>query len=236
MNPAIHTLIFLTFAVFAVAMVFIASAQAKKRRAAMLALAAELGLDFDPSRDRSHDDRFAHYEIFRRGHSRSSYNRLVGTTTAAGLTLPVNAGDFQYTVTSGSGKDRRSTTYRFSYLIVQLPFDAVPDLLIRHEGLLDKIAAVFSDRDIDFESEEFSRKFMVASPDRKFAYDICHPRMIEFLLAAHPPPIDIEQTQLCLSDGTRAWTPDQFRWAFTFLHQFLERWPDHVRQDLERKT
>ncbi len=51
---------------------------AKKRREAMAALAAELGMSFDPTRDRSHDEEYAHFEIFRRGHSRRAFNTLRG--------------------------------------------------------------------------------------------------------------------------------------------------------------
>ena len=37
----------------------------KKRREALAAFAAELGWSFNPSRDRSHDDEYAHFEVFR---------------------------------------------------------------------------------------------------------------------------------------------------------------------------
>ena len=57
--------------------------------------------------------------------------------------------------------------------------------------------------DIDFESDEFSRKFYVQSSDRKFAYDVLHPRMMEFLLQTTPPMIDVEGGALCLSGGRR---------------------------------
>ncbi len=36
--------------------------------------------------------------------------------------------------------------------------------------------------DIDLESIEFSEAFVVKSADRRFAYDVCHTRMMEFLL------------------------------------------------------
>lgn len=235
MTPIFPIMFFGVFVAFMVVMIVFGVKYARQRREALAALAQELGWNFYPQRDTDHDDHYAHFEIFRRGNGRTAYNTLVGHRTIDGVQVPVKAGDFRYTVTTGSGKDRKTTTYTFSYLILHLPHENTPDLLIRPEHFFDKIAGVFSDRDIDFESEEFSKRFMVASPDRKFAYDVCHPRMIEYLLETRPPAIDIENARLCLSDGARTWKPEQFRWMLTFAEGFLERWPDHVRSDLSAR-
>lgn len=210
--------------------------KAKLRRQELWVLANEFGLEFHASRDPYHDDQYAHFEIFRRGDNRSAFNTMIGEHQFNNHRMGVKAGDFRYTVTTGSGKDRKTTTYTFSYLIIHLPFVHTPDLLIRPEHFFDKIAGVFSSKDIDFESEAFSRKFMVASPDRKFAYDICHPRMIEFLLETKPPAIDIERGRLCLAEGSRTWTPEQFRWMLRFVDQFLSQWPEHVIKDLSHTS
>jgi len=206
--------------------------QAKARREALAALADELGLAFSPARDRDHDEQYAHFEMFRRGHSRSAWNTLSGTATLAGHPCRVKLGDFTYKVTRHNGKTTTTTTHNFSYLIAHLPFRSVPDLLIRPEHLFDKIGGVFSDKDIDFESDDFSRRFFVASPDRRFAYAVCHPRMMEFFLSTSPPAVDIEHGRLCLAEGARRWSPDQFREQFAWLDAFLTRWPDHVVADL----
>jgi len=229
-------LMIIGFAVIAGVGIYFGHIQAKKRREAMALLANELGMSFNPARDSDHDDHYAHFEIFRRGDNRTAYNTLFGERTVNAIRLVVKAGDFRYTVTTGSGKDRKTTTYNFSYLIVHLPYPTMPDLLIRPEHVFDRIAGVFSNKDIDFESEEFSRRFMVASPDRKFAYDICHPCMIEFLLETRPPAVDIERARLCLADGSRTWTPEQFRWMLQFADTFLGHWPDHVVKDLTHTT
>jgi hypothetical protein len=110
----------------------------------------------------------------------------------------------------------------------------VPDLLIRREGIFDKIAGVLGFDDIDFESSEFSRKFCVKSGDKRFAYDVIDPRMMEFLLASDPPTIDIERGQCCITDGARRWEPAQFQAAMGWLGEFFDRWPDHVTASLER--
>ena len=118
---------------------------------ALLALAARMGFAFDPSRDRDHDDEYAHFEIFRRGHSRAAYNTMTGAVDVDGVAWRVKMGDFTYRITYQSGKRRRTQTYRFSYVIVHLPWAGVPDLLIRPEGIFDKIAGAIGFDDIDFE-------------------------------------------------------------------------------------
>src|SRR5208283_3583865 len=55
-------------------------------------------------------------------------------------------------------------------------------LNIRPENILDKFTEAIGFDPIQFESAEFSRKFHVRCEDKKFAYDIIHARMIEFLM------------------------------------------------------
>jgi hypothetical protein len=207
--------------------------QIRKRREALAALAAQLGWRFDPSRDTSHDEEYAHFEIFRQGHSRTAYNTLTGTLEVAGRDWPAKAGDFLYKTTSSSGKSTTTHRHRFSYLIVHLPFARVPDLLIRREGLFDKLAGVFGFDDIDFESEEFSRRFCVKGPDKRFAYAVIHPRMMEFLLAEQPPALDIEHGRCCIADGRQTWDADGFRARLDQARGFFGLWPEHLVADLE---
>ncbi|MCH8823545.1 MAG: hypothetical protein IH984_08570 [Planctomycetes bacterium] len=207
----------------------------KKRREEMAVLAAELGWSFDPTKDRSHDDENAHFEIFRHGHSRAAYNTLTGTFTVDDRTYPAKMGDFTYKVTSSTGKSTQTRTYRFSYLILHLPFVNVPNLLIRREGMFDKLAGAFGFDDIDFESVEFSKRFFVKSPDKKFAYDVIDPRMMEFLLAEQSPTIDIEYGRCCLSDGKHKWSPLEFKATLNWAGRFIDQWPDHVTASLEKQ-
>ena len=215
------------------ALAYLAYLAEKKRRDALAAVAARLGWRFDAGRDRDHDDEYAHFEIFRRGHSRSAFNTLTGETEIGGRTYAAKMGDFVYKITTHTGKSTQTHTYRFSYLIVHLPYQGVPDVLIRREGMLDKIAGAFGFDDIDFESVEFSRQFYVKSPDKRFAYDVIHPRMMEFLLAGTPANIDIEHGRCCLSDGRGRWEPHAFEQHLAWLGEFFDRWPDHVKASLE---
>jgi len=206
---------------------------AQKRREDLALLAAKRGWRFSAAKDHSHDEEYSHFEIFRSGHSRYAYNTLQGPVKVHGRQCFAQAGDYHYRQTHGSGKNRRTSTYNFSYLILHLPYANSPDLLIRREGLFDKLKSVFGFDDIDFESEEFSRKYYVHSPDKRFAYDVCHARMLEFLLAESPGIIDIENGRCCISDGRSRWKPEEFEAEIDFLLRFLAQWPEHLTKTLE---
>lgn len=207
----------------------------RKRREELAAMAAELGFSFDPSRDSSHDEEYAHFEVFRSGHSRVAMNTMRGAIDVDGRSFPVKMGDFRYRKTESSGKNTRTVTYRFSYIIwhTTLP---VPDVLIRREHMLDKLAGAFGFDDIDFESSEFSKRFCVKSSDKRFAYGLITAQMMEFLLASTPPTIDMEHGRICIVDGTRRWKPVEFRGRLGWLRSFVDLWPDHLTASLEARA
>jgi len=233
----VPVLIIILVVVVAAIAIYFSYLQQKKRREAMAALAAELGWSFHPGRDGSHDDEYAHFEIFRRGHSRNAYNTLYGELTIDDRRYPAKMGDFTYKITRSTGKSTSTRTYRFSYLILHLPFPGagVPDLLIRREGMFDKLAGAFGFDDIDFESSEFSRKFHVKSADKKFAYDVITPAMMEFLLQGGATTIDIERGRCCISDGRRKWEPPEFRSRLDWIARFFDLWPEHLTESLEAR-
>ena len=61
---------------------------------------------------------------------------------------------------------------------------SLPPLSVDPENFLERFVGRLTGNDIDLESEEFNRAFTVGCPDRKFASDVLHPQMMEFLLAA----------------------------------------------------
>jgi hypothetical protein len=225
-------LILIVIAVISIAVFFSWLAQ-KKRREELGALAQELGWSFDPSSDASHDEQFAQFEIFSRGHSRSAYNTLTGRMRLLEANCPVTMGDFRYKVTSGSGKNRRTHTYRFSYVVAQLPFH-IPELIIRPEGVFDKLLGAFGFDDIDYESVEFSNRFYVKSSNKRFAYDVIDPRMMEFLLRSRPPMVGLEHDACFVSDGRSRWTAAHFKSTLAWLETFFQQWPRHVVDDVRR--
>lgn len=204
----------------------------RERREALGAMAAKLGWSFHADRVPGLDSEFPQFTCFSQGHSRAALNTMRGPLVIDGKTYAAVAGDYTYKVTTSNGKTTTTTTYNFSYLILGAPFPGVPDLFIRRENFFDKIAGAIGFDDIDFESAEFSRKFFVKSSDRKFAYAVIHPRMMEFLLAGDPPPIDIRAGKVCFRGNGSRWSPAQFGLHLEFASKFFDLWPDYLQDDL----
>ena len=120
-----------------------------------------------------------------------SYNVTEGTSG----NRPFRAFDYCYRCESDSsergsfllvlwlmGRDR--TDHHFSAVVIEAGIPLKP-LSIRPEGFFNKIAEFVGLEDIDFESAEFSQRFRVRSPDRRWAYDVVHQKTMELMLA-HP--------------------------------------------------
>ena len=192
----------------------------QKRRDDLAHLAHSLGLSFDP---RSRKDLPPH-KIFERGHSRRRFHTMSGSIELGERQLGVVMGDYRFTEGSGD----KAKTYKLSYAIVTLPYLGTPNLVIREEGLADRLKSAVGFDDIDFESEEFSRKFWVTSNDKRFAYDVVHPRMMEFLLRRPAPKLELRYDALCLHSGRRRWEVDQFSVWLAWARSFIDLWPEHL--------
>jgi len=172
---------------------------ARKRREAMAALAAKLGLHFDPNKNWDIARRYSFLDKLRSGSNRYTFNIMAGSYQGHDVSLF----DYHYETHSTDSKGHRQTHHHyFSFFILHLPA-SFPELTIGSEGFFSKIAQALGYDDIDFESHEFSRKFCVRSPDKKFAYDVCNARMIEYLLSNTDLAIEIEGDALAISFSSR---------------------------------
>jgi hypothetical protein len=169
-------LLFGLFVVVAIGAAYYSYRAKLRRQRDLRTLAFNQGLDY------SLDDPFATLEepfsLFRRGDGRGVENVLWGFWHGT----EVRAFDYWYYEESTSSNGRRSKSYyRFSCSIGLV--DALcPRLEITGENVLTRLADVLTFRDIDFESEEFNRRFNVRSDDRRFASAFCDARMLEWLL------------------------------------------------------
>ncbi|MDY7011318.1 MAG: hypothetical protein SVV80_11300, partial [Planctomycetota bacterium] len=100
-------------------------------------------------------------------------------------------------------------------------------LYIRREHFFDKLTEFFGFDDIDFESAEFSRKFFVKSPNKRWAYDVIHQRMMEYLLAAPDFGIQFDLMHIIAWRG-RKFKPADFQAAAEMICGMLERLPEYV--------
>ncbi|HSI07916.1 MAG: hypothetical protein ACAH89_09385 [Rariglobus sp.] len=231
--------IFLLFGLVVVVVVFFAWLswkQERERTAALGALAQRLKWSFSgEEKDGDFDGRYAQFGCFQRGHSRYAHNQMRGTIDVLGREVQAQAGDYHYKITRSNGKSSSTTTYRFSYFLVKLPFgSSLPSIALRSEGFMDKIAGAIGFDDIDFESAEFSRRYHVSGSDRKFVYDVIHPRMIDWMLDAPPPAFEVTRGVLLLVGGER-WDTDEFEGAMGWAEAFFSHWPEYLVKDIEAR-
>lgn len=232
---ALPFIIFAVFFVLVIVGAIYGHQRAKQRREALAALAGRHGWRFDPERDRNHHRQFKQHSAFRRGSGRYAYNSLFGELELPEARWPFKAGDYHYE-TRSTDKDGKSRTshHHFSYLLVRTPYADVPDLTLRPEHFFDKVSATFGFDDIDFESVEFSKKFHVKSTDKRFAYDVVHARMMEFLLATRGPVLALQDGVCCVTQGG-VWKPEQFGERLGWTREFFEKWPRHLVAELESR-
>lgn len=207
--------------------------QQAARRTALAQFAADRGWRFDPDNDSSHGSRYSHFSVFAQGNGRYAYNTIAGAATVGDAAWPVRMGDYHYATTSSNGKSTTTHHHHLSYLIVDTPYLGAPDLFIRAEGFLDSIAGFLGFDDIDFESAEFSNRFVVKSSDKRFAYDVLHPRMMEFMLNARPPTIDFRRGQCCLYRDGKCWSPEEFAATLAWARDFFAQWPRHITPTIQ---
>ncbi|MEN8253880.1 MAG: hypothetical protein ABFR33_00270 [Verrucomicrobiota bacterium] len=195
---------------FIIVLIFVVGAIAwgiyagKKRRDAMGELATTLGLTFSGERNYQMAERYAFLDKLRQGSNRYAQNIITGDFRGHGITTF----DYHYETHSTDSKGHRRTHHHhFSFFILTLK-RRFPELTIAKEGLFSKIAQAVGFDDIDFESHEFSKKFVVRSKDKKFAYDFCNAQMIDYLLGHSDINIEVDQNSLALAFNRRLKTEE----------------------------
>lgn len=215
--------IFILFVALVVVAAIIGALAAKKRREALGTLALRLGLSFRADKDHALADQFAFLNALARGSNRYAFNTLSGTYQGH----MVMVFDFHYETHSHGSKGQRQTQHHFfSFFILMLP-RSFPELCIAPEGVFSKIAQAFGYDDIDLESAEFSRAFCVRSKDKRFAYDVCHAQMMEYLLAHRDLTIEIEGRALALAFAKRL-AADEIEANLNRLVEVRSRLPDYL--------
>ena len=171
-------LLFGGFFVLVIALGVLGHFQEKKRQQTLKQFAEARQWYFEPSRVRGFDSKYLQFDFLDRGRNRYAHNIITGNHEG----FEMEVFDYHYETRSRDSDGKTKTRHhRFSVAIIEAPFP-LKDLTIRPEGVFDKLSAAFGWDDIDFESSEFSRKFHVKSPDRRWAYDVLHQRMMAYLL------------------------------------------------------
>lgn len=148
----------------------------RSKVARFTAFAAQRGWRYT-EKDRSLVDRFEG-QPFGGGHGRRVRHVLEGPYRGRDIL----AFEYTYKERTGSGEDSSESTYYFTVASLATPV-ARPRLEVVREGLGRRLLGLVGVRDLQLESEEFNRAFHIRAESDRFAYDILHPRMMEWLLA-----------------------------------------------------
>jgi hypothetical protein len=213
-------LLFVAFLAIAVVAVVFSYVAAKKRREAMQAFATARGWRYEQEQP-ALVDRFAG-PPFGTGFGREAYNVLYGSHDGRDLV----SFDYTYKTQSSNGKTTTTTTHTFSVLALRMGV-AMPALTVDPESFLDRFVGRITGNDIDLESEDFNRAFTVTCPDRKFASDVLHPQMMEYLLQDPQLGWRFEQdSMLVIARGQR--TPEQIDATIEVMDGITDRIPEFV--------
>ncbi len=197
---------------------------AQQRRQALQKWAASEGLTFDPGRDFTVDEQFP-FACLRQGSRRYAYNLTAGNWRG----YPYLGFDYHYETYSYGKHGRRTHHHHFSAVVLKCPIPFRP-LFIRPEGFLDKLTEFLGFDDIDFESLEFSRAFYVKSPDKRWAYDVLHPRTMEFLL--NSPRFSLQfDGEYAIAYRSYRFSVEEFEQAAEVLRGIFERLPRYLVQE-----
>ncbi len=153
----------------------------KKRRQDLSEFALRHRLSYSP--DDVHGLLIHPFELFKLGDGRGIEDTIWGRWKD----LDVVAADYWYYTETTDSKGHTSRSYHHhSVAVVEVAAD-LPHLVLKREGVLSRIADHLGFRDIEFESDEFNRRFQVRCDDRAFAFKLIDVRMMQWLTSLEAP-------------------------------------------------
>lgn len=206
-----------------VVLIVVGSKMAKKRRAALAAAAGRLGFSYDPEKNRALGQEYNFLNALRQGDDRYAFDIMRGSHQGQEALVF----GYHYETQSTDSQGNRTTTSHYLNVFTLAFPKAFPEMTIAREGFFSKVAQAFGYDDIDFESHEFSRIFCVRSKDKKFAYAICHPLAMEFLLANQDLNIEIEGDKLGFIFSGRL-KPEDIERNLSRLLEFRQLVPEYL--------
>jgi hypothetical protein len=171
----------------------------RSRRRAFQRLAVELGLTYE-ARDDNLVEHLGLAHALRQGkHSRLvcmlgdpparyAFNVLSGSYAG----FSVRAFDFHCDPVRTSNKYTSQTDIHCISVFMVVQEKPFPPLLIYPRSRWMRLEQMVKLERVELEAAEFAQAFVVRADDRKFAYDVCHPRMMEYLLEHDDLSLEIE--------------------------------------------
>lgn len=193
---------------------------ARQRAHAIAAWARARGLSYRPGPDRQLAREFLEFAALSRG------DRQVATNVCRGVIDGREVRVFDLAWQAGDRDGETSLTA----VLVKADFPLIP-LSIRAESAFARLGEAFGLTDVNVESAAFNDRFHLSSADHKFAHDVIHPRMIEYLLASAHWPLELAGWH-CLVWAPGKLSPTLLAEALALASGIVERIPEHVRREL----
>lgn len=191
-----------------------------KRQRELPAVAAHHGLrysDVDPF-----DSTRVAFDLFRAGDGRKVEHVMWDEDRGTRVF------DYAYYVERRDNNGRVTRTWTTFSCALARHDGSWPEVRILRERLFDRALARIGMPDIDLESEEFNRAFVVQCADRRFATTLLDPRMMDALLAA-PSKANVETKGRWVLVWSRRLAPAELPALLATAQQFCERIPPVVR-------
>lgn len=162
------------------------------------------------------------YPLFQSGHSKRIDHLIEGDIAGKQLCL------FDFTYKTGSGKNE--STHYVSGLMLETPLVGY-GLRVRPENFFDRIAGFLGFEDINFEFEEFNRAFQVRCQNKKFAYDVFHTGMMEYMMNYRDMVLEWGVAGLlCYFASERQFTREDAARIKQFALGFVNRLPAYLKE------
>jgi hypothetical protein len=191
---------------------------ARERSNALAQLAAKLGFRFYRTEPCDSMPGYSHFEVFKGAINPRAINVLAGLIEDRVVYL------FDYTAYREWG--RKGQRHLYQVAILELPISA-PRLTLRRENVIDKAAAWVGHDHIGFESAEFSRLTFVKCTEPRFAHDILHARLIDYLLGCGDIP-RIEMNGSLMILATDPGGPEAVERLLAIGQEIIRSIPDYV--------
>ncbi|SDL55360.1 hypothetical protein [Tessaracoccus oleiagri] len=170
------------------------------------------------------DSWLARVPYTRGGHSHEAWDIVHGERDGIGFVRLEHRWKTTHRDKDGRTHTRNHTEYLCPFHVT-FPFGAL-DLGSNPLGIANDRSG------LQFESSQFNEAYKVTAADKKFAYDVLHPRMMHWLLERGAPRVHIRTNgHVRIPEGGR-WGVAELEAADDFLREFFARVPDFVWQNL----
>lgn len=169
--------------------------------------------------------RFAGFAPFGQGHSFRVDNLMVKRANGEDWFVF----DYEYKITTSTGKSTTTVTYPNSVVAVVLPMQ-LPKLSLTRETLIGKLFEVLGARELKLEYEPFNRRYRVMTSEPEAAYGILHPEMVEFLMAIPVRTWQLDGRMLLVYEN-RYLAPEEYDRLIAEVETFAGRIPEYMKDD-----